>query len=212
MEVKYLCNKKGSISSTLSWAVATLIVVILLIIYLFVIPFLKSNSILTMDHKKFLSNSFEREFYTFLEDDIVFEGKETSLKELSKLIVLPSDERRISADKRSKISDEGLAARNFSLNFTKGQSNLIDYEKTGISYDISIKIENFITDESGSAQEKKYPFYLVYDKMLLFIYDESVLNEIHFETISYCKLEYKDTLFREAFISKDRKITYCFTY
>lgn len=84
MEIKYLKSKKGSFSETISWAVATSIIFIMLIIYLFVISFAKSGLNSDIEYRKFLSNSFEREFYTFLDEKVLFEDKKYFCKRIVK--------------------------------------------------------------------------------------------------------------------------------
>lgn len=203
MEIKYLKSKKGSFSETISWAVATLIIVVMLIVYLFVIAFAKSELKSEIEYRKFLSNSFEREFYTFLDEKVLFEGKNISVKELTKKANFRDSYDPLKEE--VKILPEEKIVRLKTFSFMKKQSELIDIEKTRSTDAIYVKVELF--------NSEKNPFYLLSLTMLSDWSEESSsLNDPYARTLNLCNLNNKDVLFREAFISKDKKITYCFIY
>ena len=203
MEIKYLKSKKGSFSETISWAVATSIIFIMLLIYLFVISFARSELNSDIEYRKFLSNSFEREFYTFLDEKVLFEDKNISVKELSKKVQFRNE--RDSHAEKIPISAEEKILRVVSFNYMKKQGDLIDKEKTEKTMNIELKVEPFDLEKDS--------FYLLSSNILsLPLEDVYFLENVYPGYKTSCNLNNKDILFREAFISKDKKITYCFIY
>ncbi len=229
MEKEFLKNKKGSLSSTLSWTVATVVIVLLVIFYFFAMGMVNSqfssNSAL-VTHENFLNNGLEREFYTFLYEPVLVEGELFfNLNTISDLKTEGFSSDLISIDSNSMsegayqnyIQDSHLVSNGMEKYFRSFSNSRKYFLKNQTN---SKKINSYFFDDEKFFGSSFIRIYSPQEPISWF----STTNKKYYGEQDDINPEQRDgnenicdpsedqNAFSEAFISKDKKIIYCFKY
>jgi hypothetical protein len=211
-----MINKKGSVSMTISWFGATLLVFFILLVHIFVVGLISSSSRAfsssdyKIDFKGFNDIQIIREFYSFLNSKTIFEGKEIRIIDLIADKTLP-DTSWSNLSKYNKLTEEN---QKYFEEFQTKKENFLGkfsswrwFGSNGFATFDSVYGSSFVRLYDSSEESEQY------------ISVSNKYSHVVFAVDSQSKMilaepcnPNENSIFFESFFSKDKKIAFCMEY